>query len=149
MLPANLPMVPFAIHPRKEWHRRMEKKARLEIIYDSDDESEIPETPSESSEESEESLDTQEDIQARIRSMLIENPDGGPPIYMDKEFKGEVIREKKYSIFTYPCRMFMAWRRRERERRVHYIIREYERRVKEYDEMLRRKLKDEIEAEEK
>lgn len=78
MLSTALPPVPFVIQPRKEWEKGMEKKERFEIIYDSDewDSSSESDNVSTLSDSTDSSVDTQEEIQKRIRTMLVENPEG-------------------------------------------------------------------------
>lgn len=48
-----------------------------------------------------------------------------------------------------PVSVFLRWRAAERKRRMHYIIREYEQKVVEYDKMLKAKIQEEIEADER
>jgi hypothetical protein len=43
----------------------------------------------------------------------------------------------------------LEWKEAERQRRMHYLFKEYEQRVKDYDDMMKEKARKEIEEDEK
>lgn len=150
-LGTSIPFVPFAVLPRKKWHRTAEKKPRIikEAMKDlfvenkyseADNIGNVSDDVSDDSDEEDDysvSDDSESEFQDQ-RSQAISTNE------VEEEF---II--KPGSIFTYPCRYFMNWRRKERSRRMHYIIKAYENKVKEYEQALRKQIQEDLEEDER
>lgn len=149
----------------------MEKRPRLEINLNENEKEEDEINEDLISEDSESvnsdiTIDSEEERQLFIRSLIPETPVDGEPSLKKKIFfdddndnnneDGDIV-DNQYSHETgalsdfllFPWRLFLRWRERERARRMHYIFVEYEAIIKIHDEMLKKKLKDEIEADER
>jgi len=146
-----LPIVPFHRLPYKSWERRQEKKSRMliEVVGPDSD------TSSESSESlstiSSESTDSDASFQKYIKSLLPPTPIDGediPKYKFDDDEKPPVVVEKP-TLFQIILDKFLNWRIRERERRMHYIIKHYEDIVKKYDEKQKQIIQEELAAQEK
>ena len=135
-------IVPFHRPPKKEWKTGAEKKKRLYIDLSKEEdglEEEVPtfyEDDSESSEESEESFDMQEYIAGLLPGEVV---DGKKPLKKANTSHLEELRVKKqkrdrWKYFKMLFRFIIRKRREERERRKHYIIKEWEKKLKEYVE---------------
>jgi hypothetical protein len=149
-------VVPFNRPPKKEWVNGAEKKKRLTIDLTRDEDDDIEdenfndyEVSSESSESSEEEIF---DMQAYIADLLPgEVIDGMKPTKKantahleDLRYKPKPVDRLKYIKFIY--RFIQRKRAQERERRKHYIIKEWEQKIKEYDAKLRQDVEDKMEA---
>ncbi len=145
-----LPVIPFAKLPRKNWEENTEKKERIEIID--------PPSPEESSSEEESvssSSSSEYDLIQHLSDLLpgeLEN--GEKPKKQANIAHLEDLRVKrkppdrlKYIKYFYGY--IKQMRARERERRKHHILKEYEAKIKAYDEMLKKQVQDELEAKEK
>eukprot|EP01032_Pedospumella_encystans_P007540 gene7540-9037_t len=134
-------IVPFHRPPKKEWKTGAEKKKRLYIDLSKEEdglEEEVPtfyEDDSESSEESEESFDMQEYIAGLLPGEVV---DGKKPLKKANTSHLEDLRVKKQKrdrwYFKMLFRFIIRKRREERERRKHYILKEWEKKLKEYVE---------------
>mmetsp|Transcript_11258 Transcript_11258/g.19893 ORF Transcript_11258/g.19893 Transcript_11258/m.19893 type:complete len:225 (+) Transcript_11258:113-787(+) len=135
-------IVPFHRPPKKEWKTGAEKKKRLYIDLSKEEdglEEEVPtfyEDDSESSEESEESFDMQEYIAGLLPGEVV---DGKKPLKKANTSHLEELRVKKqkrdrWKYFKMLFRFIIRKRREERERRKHYILKEWEKKLKEYVE---------------
>jgi hypothetical protein len=60
---------------------------------------------------------------------------------LSKDFRKKYLRS--------PVTLFLEWKEAERQRRMHYLFKEYEQRVKDYDDMMKEKARKEIEEDEK
>jgi hypothetical protein len=140
-------LVPFATLPRVEWHPGMEKRERLDPnTFEDDVDFPDDELASLSSEESDESFI---EIGDYITSLIPVTPPGGVKAKAVWEEEEEIIvKAFKPGCIRMLWRKFQAWRKKERERRIHYIYKEYEERVKQYDEKIKNDILDEMQANE-
>jgi hypothetical protein len=165
----SLPFVPFAQPPRKQWKINSERRLDKEIIegleddeYDDNDEdgsfdddllddydgwTQSMDSIQTDEFSAEEPVDEYELLQQNIQ-YLLDNPllayktsdlPKKKPIINIKIRKNALTK-----VLANPWKSFQEWRQAERARRMHYIIREYERRVYEYDEMQKQKLAEEV-----
>lgn len=171
MLANALPLLPFH-HTRlakKEWeNNRQEKKGRvvdLEELRDSFGKLEFDESSSEESyssseedtESSEYSTSENEDDEpdpygdgfnwaGYMDNLLPEAAElGKPPPKLYKPPPPVVKKKVKVGILGRAMMAFEAWKARERDRRKHVMLREYEEKVKEYDKKVRMEVMKEIE----
>lgn len=132
----------------------MEKKERIvlsddEKSDDSDDKS-ILSYSSKSSYES--NASSEFDILAHLADLLPGDlVDGQKPTKKANDAHLADLRvtkkkKEKYRIFKQCYRAVVEWRAKERIRRKHHIIREFEEKVRLYDEKLRQEIEDDIEA---
>jgi len=155
-------MIPFQKPLYTKWEKDLEKKPRLDIKLDDEEKGDeiIEGLISDSeSEESVPSVDSEEERQKFIQSLLPKAPTDDEPvpqkvIYFDDDDDDDDFKYQDESgiltgLLLYPWRQLMLWRERERARRMHYIIVEYERKVKEYETMLQEKARKEIEDNER
>jgi hypothetical protein len=148
----SLPVIPFAHLPRKEWHRKLEKKPRDKSSWHPDVPPPSPKQ-SESESESEVSSSSSEyDLLEHIQSLLPEVVDGKVTKKADethledlrvKKKTKNVVADTVVKTFTYVA----GYRQRERDRRKHYLLKEYEEVIKKYDEELKKQQEDQQEKE--
>ncbi len=136
----------------------MEKKERLVLSDDeesgnSDDAEEEKSYISEDSIASIESDSSSEfDLQQHLADLLPGDLVDGmkPTKQANTDHLGElrVTKKKKdrYRIFKMCYRAIKDWRAEERERRKHHIIREFEEKVRQYDEKLKLEIEEDIKA---
>ena len=153
MLYGGAPIVPFFNPPKKEYYKGIEKKKRLNINLDrlSDDDSDISDF--EHSEDSggsvndennedvtdNESVISEFDLAKHIATLLPDELIDGKPT--NKEANRAHLEDLKYIpkpinylwCFYYIYHRINNARIKERERRKHYIIKEYEKKVELYD----------------
>lgn len=164
MLFGGAPIVPFIILPKKEFYKESEKKPRLNIKLDHyinsdsesdisdydniDDDDDIDETDGVTDIEDVSSNKDEYDLIEHLQSLLPDELVNGKPIKKDLDtsyledlrYKPKPTEYFKFVRFIYSA--IKSARIRERERRKHYILREYEMRVKEYDEKRRQGILD-------
>ena len=147
--------LPFGKAPYTKWEKKLEKKPRMELDFassseDDDDNASIYSSSSSSSDKTS-SIDSDEARQRHIRNLLPSTPeDGRPPkkkIYFQDDFNDDIVPTP--SITSWIWKGILGWRERERARRMHYIVKEYEARVIAHDEMLKKKMADEMAAQER
>ena len=152
-------MLPLGKPPYTKWEKKLEKKPRMELDIassseeeDDDDEgSEYSSTTSEESAKSTQSIDSEEARQRHIRELLPDTPeDGSPPkkkIYFFDD--DEPPPPPNLTLFQKLVAIIFQWRERERARRMHYIIKEYEESVLAHDAKLKETIANEIAANER
>lgn len=135
-------IIPFHRPPKKEWKAGVEKKKRLFIDLSKEEdglEEEVPtfyEDFSESSEESEESFDMQEYVAGLLPGEVV---DGKKPLKKAntahlEELRVKKVKKDRWKYFKMLFRFIIRKRREERERRKHYILKEWEQKLKQYVE---------------
>jgi hypothetical protein len=168
MLANTLPLLPFhhTVLAKKEWvNNKQEKKGRvidLQELKDSFEYEEDEESEEEVSSEESESLASTEswdsnyedgrnpygddfDWAGHIDRLLPDKAElGKPPPKLYK--KPEVVRRKKNGpgLWGRAKIAFNAWKEKEKQRRKHYIYKEYEEKIKAYDEKIREDILAEI-----
>lgn len=144
------PIIPFAKLPRKYWDDQAEKKGRIEVIDPPSSEEEEDEVVSIASSSSSE-YDLIQHLQDLLPGDLV---DGQKPnkaantAHLD-DLKVQKKRVDRLKYVKQAYHFLKTFRERERERRKHYILAEFEQKVKAYDEMCRKKIQDELDAHEK
>jgi hypothetical protein len=146
-------IVPFHRPPKKAWKEGVEKKTRLYIdLSQAEDglEEEAPifyEEESESSEESEQSFDMQEYVAGLLPGELVDGkkPTRGANTAHLEDMR--VVKKPKdtFKYFKIFYRFIQRKRREERLRRKHYILKEWEEKIKEYDEKQKQAVLDKME----
>lgn len=148
-----LPIIPFAKLPRKEWNKKTEKKERLTWkdgdIYREESESEELDDSDGSSASS-----SEYDLIEHINSLMPEIENGKVTRKANESHLEDLrvkAKPKRYlrRALAAGVGYIQGWRERERERRKHYIIKEFEERVRQYDELHRKEVQERLEAEEK
>lgn len=133
-------VIPFHRPPKKEWKADAEKKSRLFIDLTKEEDGldeEVPtyyEESSVSSEESEESFDMQEYVAGLLPGEVV---DGKKPLKKANTDHLEELRVKKrktdrWKYLKMVFRFIIRKRREERERRKHYILKDWEKKLEEY-----------------
>jgi hypothetical protein len=163
MLFGGAPIVPFIILPKKEFYNGSEKKPRLNIKldryinsdsesdisdYDNIDDDDIDETDGVTDFEDVSSNKDEYDLIEHLKSLLPDELVNGKPT--KKDLNTSYLEDLRYKpkpieylrLFRCIYSAIKEARMRERERRKHYILREYEMRVKEYDEKRRQGILD-------
>jgi hypothetical protein len=148
-------IVPFHRPPKKEWKEGAEKKKRLVIDLTGDEDDEIEEEKfdefvddeSESSEESE-GFDMQQHIADLLPGDLVDGMKPTKQANMSHLMDLRVVAKPKDRIgmFRRFYRFIQRKRAEERERRKHYILREWEAKIQQYDENVKKALLARIEA---
>jgi hypothetical protein len=152
-------IVPFHREPIKKWGQDQEKKKRLVINLDKEEDEDIDEEnfnssyikEEDSESESEEEFDLQQHLEDLLPGELV---DGLKPAKEANRTHLEDLKHKPKRVdrFRYIKDAFnfiQAARRRERERRKHYILMEWEDRIKEYDLKSKQEVLDQMEAQRK
>lgn len=152
-------VIPFHRPPKKRWEPGAEKKKRLVIDLSKDEDEDIEDETfsadydddSESSEESEEGFNMQKHIEDLLPGDLV---DGMKPTKAANATHLEDLRAvhkkvDRFSIFKSFYRFIKRVRARERERRKHYILKEWEAKIKQYDENQKQAILDKMEAHKK
>jgi len=163
MLFGGAPIVPFVILPKKEFYKDSEKKPRLNIKldhyinsdsesdisdYDNKDDDDIDETDGVTDIEDVSSNKDEYDLIEHLQSLLPDELVNGKPIRKDlntsylEDLRYKPKPTEYFKLFRSLYRVIKEARMRERERRKHYILREYEMRVKEYDVKRRQNILD-------
>lgn len=155
--------MPFIILPKKEFYKGSEKKPRLNIKvdhyinsdsesdisdYDNIDDDDIDESDGVTDIEDVSSNKDEYDLIEHLQSLLPDELVNGKPT--KKDLNTSYLEDLTYKpkpieylrLFRYIYSAIKTARMRERERRKHYILREYEMRVKEYDEKRRQGILD-------
>lgn len=152
-------VIPFHRPPKKRWEDGVEKKKRLVIDLSKDEDEDIEdetftaeyEYDSESSEESEEGFDMQKHIEDLLPGDLV---DGMKPTKAANASHLEDLRAvhkkvDRFGMFKAFYRFIRRKRAEERERRKHYILKEWEAKIKLYDENQKQAVLDRMEAHKK
>jgi len=156
----SLPLVPFAILPKKQWEDGQEKRPRVDpkkLKFQADENPEVDNEDEEdgfsysssSSYSSYSSSDESDDIPLAeyIDSLIPKTPPDGsakPKGVWEQDEKKMVVKKRKVGFFSYYWDKFMKWRDEERARRMHNIYKEYEKRVAIYDTKVRKEILHEI-----
>lgn len=146
-----LPLIPFAHLPRKEWHRKLEKKPRMiwqEELKVRQDDLEEQSNGSEASDES-----SEYDLLQHIASLMPDVKEGKVAKKADDTHLRDMrVKPEKKQYIKKALARGMAYikgmRARERERRKHYLIKDLERKVREYNALHQKAIQDELLAEE-
>ncbi|RYH20641.1 hypothetical protein EON65_22860 [archaeon] len=151
---ATLPIIPFAKLPRIDYNKKFEKKKRLIWTEDNDFVTPDPKEIEESSESSSSGSSSEYDLLDHIATLMPGYNEEGKLTKKAHDAHLEDMRPKKVrkDYFKYvraSWQYVSTMRARERERRKHYIIREYEEKVRKFDEMRRKVIQDELDAQEK
>lgn len=154
MLSATLPLVGFVIPVKKRWERGQEKKPRTLVIdpdtYYDDNFSkalsldDLSSMASESSSENSSLADSSDgdndseesfldDYTEFVTSLLPTEAIMGQPIPKLALATEEKAKKEGLTLVQKAWLRFQQWREKERERRKHYIYREYEAKVAAYD----------------
>ena len=144
--------MPFVILPKKEFYTDSEKKPRLNINLDhyinSDSESDVSDYDDVDDDDDIDEISDIEDVSKNnddydliehLQSLLPDELVNGKPV--NKALNTSYLEDLRYKpkpreyfkLFRFVFRIIMEARAKERERRKHYILREYEQKVKEYD----------------
>jgi len=168
MLASSLPLIPFShtTLPKKKWvDNHQEKKGRtisveavrqsmLENQSDSETDSDVEsidtrEYMSENSWNSEEEFDEddQAGLLAHIDALLPDKAEVGRP--QPKIIKPPAVaakRDKAPGFFGRQWLYFLSWKEKEKRRRMHYLYKDYEKRIAEYEVKLQKDIEQEIEV---
>lgn len=149
-------VIPFHRPPKKRWEPGAEKKKRLVIDLSKDEDEGIEdetfnadyEDDSESSEESEEEFDMQRHIEDLLPGDLVDGMKPKKAANDSHLVDLRVVRKKvdRFAIFKAFYRYMKQLRAQERERRKHYILKEWEAKIKLYEEQERQAVLDKMEA---
>ena len=151
----SVQIVPFHRPPKKSWIEGMEKKKRLRIDLTRDEDDDIEEekfqeyVSDDSSESSEDSgFDMMQHIADLLPGDLVDGHKPSKQANMSHLEDLRVVAKKndRVGIFRRFYRFIQRKRAEERERRKHYIIREWEEKIKEYDENQKQAILDRMEA---
>lgn len=156
-----LPLIPFASLPRREYKKGPvtiggEIKPRLDLtkVFHEGDEDEYYEEEEVALSDSDSSSSSSEyDLLQHLADLLPGDLENGMKPTKEAnnahlaDLKVVKRRPDRLKYVKYAYRYVMTMRARERERRKHYIIKEYERKIKEFDE-LQKKMRDDAMAEE-
>lgn len=164
MLPSLLPLTPFVIPVKKRWEKGQEKKPRTLVIdpdayhdenfsfadslssvaSDSTSESDVSDAGQDDDDDDISYLD---DYTEFVTTLLPGEAVVGEPMPKLPVEMGTASNKKdKTSVIERAWARFQQWRADERERRKHYIFREYEAKVAAYDAKLAAQLQHEIEV---
>lgn len=150
------PIVPFVPQPKKEWVRDQEKKARIEV---EDEESEEDEDYGNLSDEDElesvssySSASSDDSMQQHIKRLLPgevgddgEKNDKKADVSLIVGDLREIKRKRDWLYYvTWVWTKFQDARKRERLRRKHHILREFEHRIAQYYENQQKKIKENL-----
>ncbi len=144
------PIIPFAKLPRKTWNEKTEKKERIEIIDPPSPVEEEEEVASISSSSSSE-YDLLEHLQELLPGDLEngEKPKKNASTAHLDDLKVSKQKKDRWRYVKQAIHFMKTWRANERERRKHYILREYEQKIAEYDAHCRQHIQDELAKHEK
>lgn len=151
---ATLPLIPFAKLPRIDYNKKFEKKKRLIWTDDNDFVTPNPIEIEDSSESSSSGSSFEYDLLDHIATLMPGYNEEGKLTKKAHDAHLEDMRPKKvrkdYFKFVRTSLQYVStMRARERERRKHYIIREYEEKIRKFDEVRRKTIQDELDAQEK
>lgn len=168
MLNTTLPLIPFShtTLPKKQWvDNNQEKKGRvisvaavrqsmIENQSESDTDSDVAsidtrEYMSENSWNSDEEYDESEQagLLEHIDTLLPDKAEvGKPQPKIIKEKPPEKNKEKAPGFFGRQWIYFLAWKEREKQKRMHYLFRDYQKRITEYEVQLQKDIELEIES---
>lgn len=164
MLLGGAQIVPFAKVPKKKWETGEEKKPRLDIDLrsESDLDDELSESQfisdSDSSdsdvgsrrfqdEDEDEGFDLEEHIKSLLPGAVVDGLKPTQKANMDhlEDLRPKKVRRNRFIKRVRKAYTFFAtMRRRERERRKHYLLRDMENRVKEYDALKKRQIQERL-----
>lgn len=158
----SLPHIPFAQLPRREYKKGPvsiggEVKPRLDLdkFFNGEEEVEEFDDADYESESDASSTDSGYDLMKHVASLLPGELEDGkkPPKEADtthlQDLKVVKKRPDRLKYVKQAYTWVMTMRARERERRKHYILREYERRIREFDELQKKVREDAIQEEER
>ena len=153
---SGIQIVPFHRPPKKEWKDGAEKKKRLVIDLSKDEDDDIEdeqfnnyiENSESSEEESEQEFDMQRHIEDLLPGDLIDGMKPTKKANMSHLEDLRVVKTKgeTFKYFRMVYRFIQRKRSEERERRKHYILKEWEERVKKYDADQKQAVLDRMEA---
>eukprot|EP01039_Chlorochromonas_danica_P000468 gene468-506_t len=148
-----LPVIPFAKLPRKEWNKKTEKKERL-IWKDGDIHREESESGELDESDGSSASSSEYDLLEHISNLMPEIENGKVTRKANDSHLQDLrvkAKPKRYLSRALAAGVgyIQGWRERERERRKHYIIKEFEERVRQYDELHRKEVQERLEAEER
>lgn len=165
MLPSMLPLTPFVIPVKKRWERGQEKKPRTltidpdayfeenfsladslsSVASDSTSESELSDAGPD--DDDDDDMSYLDDYAEFVTTLLPKEAVVGEPMpKLEAVLASAAVKKDKTSVIERAWARFQQWRTDERERRKHYIYREYEAKVAAYDAKLAAQLQHEIEV---
>lgn len=146
-------VVPFHRPPKKEWKEDAEKKKRLVIDLTRDEEDDIEEETFVEYVDDDDSSDEDDfDIAQHIADLLPgEIIDGKKPVKQAntshlEDLRYVAKRKKNFGLVRRFYNFIQRKRAEERERRKHYILKEWEAKIKKYDEDMKQAILDKMAA---